>query len=101
MSCKEKSNNKVPWIDSLKGIAILGIVSAHCGGSGNKYLDILIGNGSLGVQMFFIISAFLAFISMEQSLGDCINIRNVGQFWHCSIFWHHCCISTLTHWKKR
>ena len=83
MSCKEKigENNKVPWINSLKGVAILGIVSAHCGGSGNKYLDILIGNGPLGVQMFFIISAFLTFISMEQNLGDGINIKSVGQWW--------------------
>lgn len=83
MSCNTKvdENSKIPWIDSLKGIAILGIVSAHCGGSGNKYLDIVIGNGPLGVQMFFVISAFLAYISMERSFGDSVNIKNVRQWW--------------------
>ena len=59
--------SRISWIDSLKGIAICGVIMIHSGG---RELPGFIGkigaSGQYGVQLFFIISAYLAFVSMEK-----------------------------------
>lgn len=61
---------KIKYIDSLRGIAVLGVLSMHCSLIGNKsYLpDIVMSffsNGLFGVQLFYMVSAFTLFLSMN------------------------------------
>lgn len=63
--------NKKTWIDGMKGIAICGVVMIHSGGA---FLPSLLGKigliGQNGVQIFFLLSAYLTFESMERSFAD-------------------------------
>ena len=57
-------------LDALKGIAILGTVMVHATDSFRMELPKLVGNltyeGARGVQLFFIIAAFLTFRSLNR-----------------------------------
>lgn len=59
------------WIDGLKGLAILHIILVHCWG--NDELPLLmrlyIKSGQYWVQLFFLISIFLMFRSLESFWG--------------------------------
>lgn len=60
------------WLDSLKGIAILSVVCVHNGVEGlesNISHQIISQMGS-GVQLFFIISGYLAYFSLENYMKD-------------------------------
>jgi peptidoglycan/LPS O-acetylase OafA/YrhL len=57
-------------IDSLRGIAILGVVSVHTSQfftTGTKTGDNLISSGRFGVQLFFLLSAFSLALSWNRS----------------------------------
>lgn len=57
---------KVTCIDSLKGIAILGVIYNHCGGAlCPSFLGDIGRIGANGVQLFFVISAMLAYSSLD------------------------------------
>lgn len=62
---------KMTYIDSLKGWAILAVILVH---SGAGAFPGIMGNiglaGARGVQMFFLISAFLAAGSLERKFGQ-------------------------------
>ena len=65
----EKS--RTTWIDSLKGIAICGIVMVHNSASSLPGLFGKIENtGKNGVQLFFLLSAYLTFVSLERFFDD-------------------------------
>lgn len=55
------------YIDSLRGLAVLGVILVHCSQVGANNYPFLIANifrnGALGVQLFFMISAFTLFLS--------------------------------------
>ena len=57
---------KYDYIDAMRGWAILGVVSAHCV---SQQLPILlrdiVGAGSIGVQLFFVVSACTLFLSLS------------------------------------
>jgi peptidoglycan/LPS O-acetylase OafA/YrhL len=59
------------FLDSLRGFAILGVVSTHCayfsGGDfrGKPFADA----GLYGVQLFFMVSAFTIFLTLERALS--------------------------------
>jgi peptidoglycan/LPS O-acetylase OafA/YrhL len=58
------SSNKIPYLDGLRGYSILSVVVLHAVGSRHvpRWLmpaDLLLGNGRLGVHIFFAISGFL------------------------------------------
>lgn len=56
------------WIDALKGVAICGVVMIHSGGANlPSYLGKIGYIGKNGVQLFFLLSAFLVFKSYENS----------------------------------
>ena len=61
------------WIDGLKGIAMLGVVMVHygCRNIGAEGIfGKIVSNGARGVQMFFIISAYLVFVSLSKRFAD-------------------------------
>ena len=63
------SLKKLDYIDSLRGLAILGVLVVHCGVYGTNHLSPgfvkLITAGATGVQLFFLASAFTLFLSMQ------------------------------------
>lgn len=66
-------SDKIKWVDSMKGIAICGVVMAHTGASTlPSVLGIIGGNGNRGVQLFFVISGYLTFLSLHNN-KDSIN----------------------------
>lgn len=60
------------YVDALRGLAILGVLLVHCGqyGSGDRLMPALFrtvtSQGQLGVQLFFIVSAFTLFLSFKR-----------------------------------
>jgi len=68
---QDNSSNKLSYIDALRGYAVLGVIMIHTnqyGQSSNKLLNI-INNGKMGVQLFFVASAFTLFLSFNNRLG--------------------------------
>ncbi len=76
-----KDPKKYAYIDTLRGLAILGVMMVHCGQCGsNKYpqwVESIITSGSYGVQLFFIVSALTLFMSMkERSVNEKYPVLN-------------------------
>jgi peptidoglycan/LPS O-acetylase OafA/YrhL len=66
-------NNKLSYIDALRGIAILMVILRHVGLNvkvDNFLMNVLIGSGQMGVQMFFVASAFTLCLSSSNRLGE-------------------------------
>lgn len=65
----KKNQERLTWIDSLKGIAICAVVWIHAGGGslGNIF-DPLGKAGAYWVEMFFILSVYLACRSLKNRL---------------------------------
>lgn len=69
---------KYEYLDSMRGIAILLVVLGHVGNMIGEqayayfpsFLQQFIYNGHLGVQMFFVVSAFTLMMSYENRLGE-------------------------------
>jgi peptidoglycan/LPS O-acetylase OafA/YrhL len=65
---------KLKYIDSLRGLAILGVLLNHnlsMGNTSGKIPTVILMAfqvGALGVQLFFILSAFTLFLSFEQRI---------------------------------
>jgi peptidoglycan/LPS O-acetylase OafA/YrhL len=58
------------YIDAMKGLAIVGVVIVHSAqyGKGNNFpavMQSIVANGARGVQLFFVLSAFTLFYSMN------------------------------------
>jgi peptidoglycan/LPS O-acetylase OafA/YrhL len=64
---EQVKENKIRFVDALRGIAIIGVLVIHCGQVGaNKYPAVIqnvILNGAIGVQLFFVASAFTIFLT--------------------------------------
>lgn len=70
---KIENKNRYLWIDSLKGLSILGVVLIHSGAMGlGGPISVAASYGSVFVQAFFVVSSFLIWKSLER-LG-----RNFG-----------------------
>jgi peptidoglycan/LPS O-acetylase OafA/YrhL len=64
-----EAKTKLKHIDSLRGIAILMVILVHTSqgaGAISSPLGFLIGYGQMGVQLFFVISAYTLCFSMER-----------------------------------
>ncbi len=66
------ADKRYPWIDTLRGIAILMVIAVHAS-HGLKNSDSLIktvfGFGGYGVQLFFVASAITLCMSLENNYG--------------------------------
>jgi len=72
---------KLEYVDALRGLAILGVVLVHTNQYGRPSLTPVLNEvaaaGSRGVQLFFLISAFTLFLSLNNSVRKESNpIRN-------------------------
>src|SRR5258708_25384528 len=69
--------NKLNYIDALRGIAILGVMVVHCGQFGSNHYSSIFQNiildGAMGVQLFFVASAFTIFLTFANRQGKEIN----------------------------
>ncbi|MEY8326739.1 acyltransferase [Lachnospiraceae bacterium 54-11] len=63
---KNIESRRYAWSDSVKGIAICGVVMIHSGGASMPgILGVLGDAGKYGVQLFFLLSGFLAYSSLN------------------------------------
>lgn len=66
---KQGETKRIDWVDAMKGIAIFGVVLIHSGA--DTVLPSVFGKvasiGNRGVQIFFIISMYLAYASFEKA----------------------------------
>lgn len=65
---EENGPKKFDFIDALRGYAILGVVLVHTqwiAKPGSHFLESIVPSGAKGVQLFFVVSAFTLFLSME------------------------------------
>lgn len=72
--------SRIPSLDALRGLAIIMVVAQHCLGAFKPALPILedlAGHGSLGVQLFFIVSGF----TMMLTFGEDFNRRTILAFY--------------------
>lgn len=77
------NKEKITWVDSLKGIAMMGVIMIHSGGGGMPSLLGKIGNiGKNGVQLFFLLSAYLTYVSLEHfSENHNFTFNNMRIWW--------------------
>lgn len=72
-SQKTKENNHYDYIDALRGLAILGVIMVHTGQFGtmtiSNVLKNIVDNGAMGVQLFYLASAFTLFLSMKNRVS--------------------------------
>jgi peptidoglycan/LPS O-acetylase OafA/YrhL len=63
-----ESPNRLLWLDSLRGIAVLGVVLVHCGllAQSSGFLGNVTAAGQYGVQLFFIVSAITISMTYRQ-----------------------------------
>jgi peptidoglycan/LPS O-acetylase OafA/YrhL len=58
---------QLPWVDALRGLAIFGVLICHAGQNVDNlpsFLNNLTYQGAMGVQLFYMISAFTLFLSL-------------------------------------
>ncbi len=59
------------FLDALRGYAILGVISYHCAyfSGWNSHGLEFAEAGAFGVQLFFMVSAFTIFMTLERGLS--------------------------------
>jgi peptidoglycan/LPS O-acetylase OafA/YrhL len=62
---------RIKHIDGLRGLAIIGVFGYHLFTEKpqDKFLEYIFSYGNLGVNLFFLISGFVIFLSLEKSLN--------------------------------
>lgn len=79
-----KDASHAGYLDALKGIAILAITFVHIGGSNLSGIWGVIGTSATnGVQLFFVISGYLAFVSMQHRFPERKEMR-----WKSVLKWY-------------
>lgn len=80
---EDEKSLRLGWVDGAKGLAILGVVLVHVGvGEGTSQIAVnIVENGARGVQVFFMISAFLMMRSLERIFADREITKKEYIFW--------------------
>lgn len=71
-SFNASADRRYPWIDSLRGIAILMVIAVHTSHglkASESLLKTIFGFGGYGVQLFFVASAMTLCMSLENNYG--------------------------------
>ena len=79
-----KGASHAGYLDALKGIAILAVTLIHTGGGALSGIWGAIGNsGEHGVQLFFVISGYLSFLSLRHMFPGYkgMNLKSILK-WH-------------------
>lgn len=68
---KSGFSNRYEFLDALRGLAILGVLAVHCAISTRQGFPLVrfAYAGEYGVQLFFMVSAFTIFLTLERALG--------------------------------
>jgi peptidoglycan/LPS O-acetylase OafA/YrhL len=63
-----ESDNRILWLDSLRGLAVLAVVLVHCGqvARSSGFLGHVTAAGQYGVQLFFVISAITISLTYQK-----------------------------------
>jgi len=63
-----ESDNRILWLDSLRGLAVLAVVLVHCGqvARSSGLLGHVTAAGQYGVQLFFVISAITISLTYQK-----------------------------------
>lgn len=69
---------RVAYLDSLRGIAILGVIFLHSAILSHQggLLGIIGGTGQRGVQLFYMVSAFTLFLSLDSRRTEYFELSN-------------------------
>jgi len=69
MSQQIKESTRYQFLDALRGLAILGVISTHCAWfAGNSFRGRPFAlAGMYGVQLFFMVSAYTIFLTLERA----------------------------------
>ncbi len=72
------TQNKLGYVDALRGVAILAVILVHCAQYGaNDYptaIRTVFGMGQMGVQLFFVMSALTLFLSYDRRQGKELHV---------------------------
>ena len=68
----------VGYLDGLRGLAVLGVLAVHCAASTSQVSRFSwpFFGGSAGVELFYAVSAFTLFLSMDARAGEWHETRN-------------------------
>ena len=90
MNNKTGKETECCWINAFKGIAICAVVMVHNVGSGvPDKIDSIVAMGQYGVQMFFLISSYLTYVSLDKiciNASRKIEFRRLLQWWKKKFF---------------
>src|SRR5947209_15395493 len=79
LSLDNSAPRRIEFIDSLRGLAILGVLLVHAGQATaglSSAMTKLTTAGQYGVQLFFVASAFTLFLSQDSRKNESHPIRN-------------------------
>ncbi len=80
--------NRIESIDALRGFAAICVLAIHAIGESRdiypKFIEYLIQNGGLGVQLFFVISGFSMFLTLGRN--PTLDNKNIFSFYLRRIF---------------
>ena len=90
------------YIDALRGFAILGVIVVHVAGAfpaPSHVLNVILANGGRGVQLFFVVSAFTLFHSLDSKTAGAAGLFRffVRRYFRVAPLYYAGCCSTSSY----